>query len=143
MKQRLSAALLVLLSAGALSAAAPAFAQATRAKVDLRCEAVGRGPTLECVTQIQGSDGKPLDGAQVQLGATMPSMAMAHHVKTVTAAPTGKAGEYRGTLVLEMSGVWAVQIDVAGPLRDRAVVRIQADECKATEKRCAVRAAIP
>lgn len=136
MKQRLC---LVLLGACALSAAA----QSTRAKVDLRCEAVGRGPTLECVTLIAATDGKPIDGAQVQLGATMPSMAMAHHVKTVTAAPTGKPGEYRGTLVLEMSGVWAVQIDVAGPLRDRAVVRVQADECKANEKRCAVRAANP
>ncbi len=120
--------------------AAPA-AKTARAKVDLRCEAVAIGPTLDCVAQVSTSDGQALRGAQVTFGATMPSMPMAHRVKPAVAAPTGKPGEYRGTLALEMSGVWALQVDIAGPLRDRAVVRLQADECPQGQKRCAVRSA--
>ena len=128
----------------AISLAAPALpaaAQAARAKVDLRCDAVAIGPTLDCVVQLAARDGKPLDGAQVTLGATMPSMPMAHRVKPTVAAPTGRPGEYRGSLALEMSGVWALQVDIAGPLRDRAVVRLQAEECPEGQKRCAVRTA--
>jgi YtkA-like len=110
-----------------------------RAKVDLRCDAVAIGPMLDCVVQLAARDGKPLDGAQVTLGATMPSMPMAHRVKPAAAAPTGRPGEYRGTLELEMSGVWALQIDIAGALRDRAIVRLQAEECADGQKRCAQR----
>jgi hypothetical protein len=40
-----------------------------------------------------------------------------------------------------MSGVWALQIDIAGALRDRAVVRLQAEACPDSQKRCAVRPA--
>ena len=119
----------------------PAAAQAARAKVDLRCDAVAIGPTLDCVVQLATREGKPLDGAQVTLGATMPSMPMAHRVKPAVAAPTGQPGQYRGTIELEMSGVWALHVDIAGPLRDRAVVRLQAEECPDGQNRCAVRAA--
>ncbi len=133
---------LVALLAGLLVAAAlPAAAQAARAKVDLHCDAVANGPTLDCVVQLAARDGKPLDGAQVTLGATMPSMPMAHRVKPAVAAPTGQPGEYRGRLVLEMSGAWALHVDIAGPLRDRVVVRLQAEECPEGQKRCAVRTA--
>ena len=133
----LAGLLVVVLAALAL----PAAAQAARAKVDLRCDAVAIGPTLDCVVQIAARDGKPLAGAQVTLGATMPSMPMAHRVKPTVAAPTGRPGEYRGTLALEMSGVWALQIDITGPPRDRAVVRLQAEECPEGRKRCAQRPA--
>ncbi len=121
--------------------ALPAAAQAGRAKVDLRCDAVAIGPTPDCVVQLAARDGKPLTGAHVTLGATMPSMPMAHRVKPAVAAPTGQPGEYRGRLELEMSGVWALQVDIEGPLRDRAVVRLQAEECPEGQKRCAVRTA--
>ena len=60
-----------------------------------------------------------------------------HRVRPVAAAPTAKAGEYRGTLVLERSGLWALQLDLAGPLRDRVIVRLQADGPTGIE-RCAV-----
>ena len=133
----LAGLLVVVLAALAL----PAAAQAARAKVDLRCDAVAIGPTLDCVVQLATRDGKPLDGAQVTLGASMPSMPMAHRVKPAVAAPTGQPGEYRGRLELEMSGVWALQVDIAGPLRDRAVARLQAEECPEGHKRCAVRTA--
>lgn len=120
----------------------PAAAQpAARAKVELHCDAVAIGPTLDCALRITADQGKPLDGAQVTLSATMPSMPMAHRVKPVVAAPTGQPGGYRARLELEMSGVWALQVDIAGPLRDRAVVRLQAEECPDGQKRCAQRPA--
>lgn len=122
------------------AAGAPA-APAARAKVDLRCEAVAIGPTLDCVVQLAAPNGAPLAGAQVTLGATMPSMPMAHRVKPTVASATGRPGEYRGTLALEMSGVWALQVDIAGPLRDRAVVRLQAEECPGEQNRCTQRLA--
>ena len=85
--------------------------------------------------RLRGADGAPLQGARVTLGATMPSMPMAHSVAPAVAAPTGQPGEYRGLLQLEMPGVWAVQVDVAGPLRDRAVRPLMVDAC-AAQQRC-------
>lgn len=133
--------LALLIGASVANLALPAAAQAARAKAVLRCDAVAIGPTLDCVVQLATADGKPLDGAQVTLGATMPSMPMVHRVKPVVAAATGLPGEYRGRLELEMSGVWALQVDIAGPLRDRAVVRLQAEECADDQKRCVQRPA--
>lgn len=139
--------LMRVLTAGAVAAAwaavlaawpTTASAQATRPRVDLRCQAVAIGPTLDCVVTLATRDGVPLSAAEVRLGATMPSMPMAHAVKPVRAQPTGRLGEYRGTLELEMSGLWAVQVDIAGPLRDRIVRRLQAEECTGDAKRCAV-----
>lgn len=124
-----------------LVAAAPAAfaAGAQRAQADLACESTGAGPRLECTVRLTRSDGAPLDGARVQLGATMPSMPMAHSVRQVSAAAAGQPGTYRGTLELEMPGVWAVEIDISGPLRDR-IVRTLRVECQG-EKRCAAPAA--
>jgi hypothetical protein len=123
----------------ALAAAMPAaVAQCLRPSVELRCEAVGIGPTIECIVTLATRDGVPVGGAEVTLGATMPSMPMAHAVRPARAEPTCRPGEYRGTLELEMSGVWAVQVDVSGPVRERSVHRLRAEECADTKKRCPV-----
>ena len=116
--------------------ALPAVAAAPRPQVDLQCEAFGSGPQLECTVRLRLS-GAPLTGAQVTLGASMPSMPMAHTVKPVAAVPTGQPGEYRGRLELQMNGVWAVQVDVAGPLRDRVVRPLRIDDCDG-DRRCPV-----
>ena len=118
-----------------LCAALPAAA-APRPQVDLQCEAFGMGPQLECTVRLRLS-GAPLAGAQVTLGASMPSMPMAHTVKPVAAVPTGQPGEYRGQLELQMNGVWAVQVDVAGPVRDRVVRPLRIDDCD-DNRRCPV-----
>ena len=118
-----------------LCATLPAAA-APRPQVDLQCEAFGMGPQLECTVRLRAS-GAPLVGAQVTLGASMPSMPMAHTVKPAAAAPTGQPGEYRGRLELQMNGVWAVQVDVAGPLRDRVVRSLRIDDCEG-DRRCPV-----
>ena len=125
---------------GAALAAAAAVA-APRPQVDLQCEAFGMGPQLECTVRLRAS-GAPLVGAQVTLGASMPSMPMAHTVKPAAAAPPGQPGEYRGRLELQMTGVWAVQVDVAGPLRDRVVRPLRIDDCEG-DRRCPVPAHNP
>ena len=127
----LAAAALLLAAAPLLTTAAP------RPAVDLKCVAFGMGPQLECTVRLRGADGRPLTGAAVTLGATMPSMPMAHHVKPAAAAPTSTPGEYRGRLELEMSGAWAVQVDIAGPVRERVARTLQIDECEG-DRRCPV-----
>ena len=117
--------------------AAPLASPAARPAVDLQCVAFGLGPQLECTVRLRTADGQPLSGAAVTLGATMPSMPMAHQVKPAQAAPTGQPGEYRGRLKLEMSGAWAVQVDINGPLRERVARTLQIDECEG-DKRCPV-----
>lgn len=107
-----------------------------RPRVELQCRSFGMGPLLECTVDLQRRDGTPLDGARVTLGALMPSMPMAHSVKPVRAAPTGRPGQFRGTLELEMLGVWAVEVDVTGALRDKSVHAVQVDDCPG-EQRCA------
>lgn len=120
----------------ALVATLPVAAQSRRPQVELACEAHGMGPLLDCTVRVRGADGKPLSGAVVTLGATMPSMPMAHSVKPVKALPTAAPGEYRGQLTLEMSGAWAIEIDLSGPVRDRVVRVLMAEECEG-DGRCA------
>ncbi len=127
---------LLVLAAALLPALFPAAAQSRRPQVDLACEAHGMGPLLDCTVRLRASDGRPLTGATVTLGATMPSMPMAHTVKPVRALPTAAPGEYRGQLTLEMSGAWAIEIDLAGPVRDRVVRVLMAEECEG-DGRCA------
>ena len=111
-----------------LLAATSSALAAPRPEVDLQCVAHGSGPLLECTAQV-AANGAPLHAAKLTISASMPSMPMAHTVKPVPAAPTGRPGEYRGTLQLEMNGDWAVQIDLAGPPRERIVRVLRVDEC--------------
>jgi hypothetical protein len=123
------------------TAASPAHAQgATRVQADLTCVMAGASLEIDCTVRLRRG-GQPLDGAQVTLGATMPSMPMAHSVRPAPAKPTGRTpGEYLGRLDLEMTGVWAVQIDVSGPTRDRIVRRIRLEDCP-QDRRCEVASA--
>ena len=107
---------------------------APRPEVDLQCVAHGSGPLLDCTARVSVS-GAPLAATQLTLGASMPSMPMAHTVKPVSATPTGRPGEYRGSLQLEMNGDWAVQLDLAGPPRERIVRVFRVDECP-VDQRC-------
>ena len=106
-----------------------------RPQVALKCVSFGMGPMLECTVDLKGRDGAPLDGARVTLGALMPSMPMAHQVRPVAAASTGRPGQYRGTLELEMPGVWAVEVGIAGPVRDKFVQSLAVDDCDG-DRRC-------
>ena len=113
-----------------------------RPRVALQCLSYGMGPMLECTVELKRRDGSPLDGAQVTLGALMPSMPMAHTVKPRKAQPTGTPGQYRGTLELEMLGVWSVDVDISGPARDKVARNVTVGECKGND-RCAAPTASP
>ena len=71
----------------------PVQGQPARARVDLRCEANGLGPRIDCLVRLQRLDGTPMEGAALTLGASMPSMPLAHSVPRVAARPSGKTGE--------------------------------------------------
>jgi len=110
---RAATALMLLL--GAL----PVHAQ--RAQADLECKATGADFVYDCTIRLSRA-GQPLPGAQVTLGADMPSMPMAHNVRPSKAVPTGKPGEYRAKLDLEMLGEWAVKIRLDGPVKDQLIL---------------------
>ena len=111
----------------------PAHGLPARARVELRCEARGLGPRIDCLVRLQRPDGTPMEGAALTLGASMPSMPLAHSVRRVAARPSGKTGEYAVSLELEMSGVWALEIDLSAPVRERIVRVVRAQECEKTD----------
>lgn len=116
-----------LLSAALLGLAWGQAAQASdiRATAEVACEPGAKA--LEYACDIQLSDrrtGTPLEGLAVTVGATMPSMPMAHNVRPVQAQPGDTPGSYSAVLELEMYGVWALQLDLAGPIRDRLVATL-------------------
>jgi hypothetical protein len=61
------------------------------------------------------------------VSADMPSMPLVHNVRPVKASAGGEPGSYQAKLELEMSGDWALRIDLSGPLRDRVFkpIRVQ------------------
>jgi hypothetical protein len=114
----------VILSAAALFGAAlvyPAAAQNIRAKADVVCEPTKETLKYECrIKLVDARTNAPLTGVTLTVGADMPSMPGAHNVRPVTAEAQGD-GNYRALLELEMTGVWALRLDIAGTTRDRVV----------------------
>ena len=100
-------------------AAQPVFAQKIQANLD--CRYTGTDFVYDCRIALERG-GQPLSGAQVTVGADMPSMPMAHNIKPVKATPTGTPGEYRARLDLEMTGEWALKLRIAGPVRDQLIL---------------------
>ena len=111
-----------------------ASAESDRPRVELKCVSIGTGPLLECLVKTQRRDGKPLEGAHLTLCALMPSMPMAHTIKPARATPTGNAGEYKGTLELEMSGVWTVEVSFSTPVKDKQTRNLMVNECRGTAR---------
>jgi hypothetical protein len=100
---------------------APAFAQKTEA--ELKCKPSGKTLVYDCTIRLTRG-GEPLSGAQVTVGADMPSMPMAHNTRPVKARPGKKPGEYHARLELEMQGEWAVKLRIAGPVRDQIIKKL-------------------
>lgn len=105
--------------------AAPAFAQKTEA--ELKCTPSGKKNLIYDCTIRLSRGGEPLSGAQVTVGADMPSMPMAHNTRPVKARPGKNPGEYRARLELEMQGEWAVKLRIAGPVRDQIIKKLDFD----------------
>lgn len=105
--------------------ATPAHAQ--RPQAELRCQATKTELVYDCVVRL-ARGGKPLEGAQVSVGADMPTMPMAHNVRPVKAKPGAKPGEYLVRLELEMQAEWAVKLRLSGPVRDQLILHYEFDE---------------
>ncbi len=112
----------VLLVAAAMATAAlPAQAQ-ERMGADVSCTQVGKTMQYDCLLMLKGMlSGHPIQGAAIVVGADMPAHPMAHNVKPVRADPTGRPGEYKFRIALEMHGEWALKIRLAKPRQDLIV----------------------
>jgi hypothetical protein len=97
-------------------------AHAQRIEAGLHCKPAGTDFTYDCVIKLSRG-GAPLSGAQITVGADMPSMPLAHNIKPVKAKPGNKPGEYHARLELEMDGEWAVKLRLSGPVRDQRILR--------------------
>ncbi|MFA7503363.1 MAG: FixH family protein [Burkholderiaceae bacterium] len=105
----------------ALAFAGPGVAWA-QVNADVACEPVDGQQRFVYDCEIMLSEqGKPLEGATIQVGADMPSMPMAHNIAPVTASALDEPGRYAARLKLDMAGEWALRLDVSGPVRDRVV----------------------
>ena len=93
------------------------WAEQTETKTE--CVAEGKSFRYICTFMLMQSDA-PLTGAEVTVGATMPSMAMAHNVKPVSVAEHAvMPGRYSFQIQLEMYGEWRLLYDMVKPNRDR------------------------
>ena len=112
------------LAGGPLAAAAQ-----VRLDADVKCVATKHDLVYDCriLLRERGSD-KPVSGAELAVGADMPSMPMAHNVKPVQAKAGSSPGEYTARIELEMFGEWALRLDVRKPVRDRIVRKFDARE---------------
>jgi hypothetical protein len=113
----------ILLAAALAALVAPAAAQRLAADVD--CAPTKEDLVYDCrIALREAASGKPVTGADVSVGADMPSMPMAHTVKPVKARPAKAPGQYTARLELEMHGEWALKLNVRDPVRDVIVKKI-------------------
>jgi hypothetical protein len=97
-------------------------AQAQKIDASLHCKPTGTDFVYDCMIKLTRG-GAPLSGAQITVGADMPSMPMAHNPKPVKAKPGKEPGVYLARLALEMQGEWAVKLRLSGPVRDQLILR--------------------
>jgi hypothetical protein len=101
-----------------------------QAQADVTCQPAAEKLQYDCTIKLTDArTNEPLAGIDVMVGAAMPSMPMAHHVRPVKATATAEPGSYQASLQLEMYGDWALQLDLAGRVRDRVVkvLRFESD----------------
>jgi hypothetical protein len=110
----------------ALLLALPITVSAQQTRADVQCTPTGKELIYDCVIRLSRND-QPLTGAQVSVGADMPSMPMAHNLKPVKARPGKAAGQYLARLDLEMRGEWALKLRISGPVRDQIVKNLRFD----------------
>jgi hypothetical protein len=113
-----------ILAAALLALATPAVA-AERLRADLACVPIADAELdYACTIRLSDAAGKPVEGANISVGADMPSMPMMHNVAPVKAKPLA-AGIYEARLALEMHGVWAVKLRLTAPHNDQIVRRLR------------------
>jgi hypothetical protein len=110
------------------------LAVVAQTRADMQCKATGKDLIYDCTIRVARGD-QPVEGAQVTVGADMPSMPMAHNMKPVKARPGQNPGEYLARLDLEMTGEWAVKLRISGKVRDQVVLHYIFDERGGRPKR--------
>ena len=127
---------LTLLVIAAAMAWAALVQAAERAAADVTCEATDKKLIYDCKITLKGrNSGKPLENAVVKIKVDMPSMAMVHNVKPVTAEAMAGPGQYQATLEMEMYGDWVLTLDISGPIRDRLIRKLRFGEMKMKPKK--------
>ncbi|HYR35762.1 MAG TPA: FixH family protein [Burkholderiales bacterium] len=96
-------------------------------RADMQCKAAGKDLIYNCTIRLARAD-QPVEGAQLTVGAAMPSMPDAHSAKPVKARPGKGPGEYLVRLDLDMPGEWDVKLRLSAPVRDQVVLRYEFDE---------------
>jgi len=96
-------------------------------RADMQCKAAGKDLIYNCVIRLARAD-QPVNGAQLTVGAEMPSMPDAHSVKPAKARPGKGPGEYLVRLDLDMPGEWDVKLRLSGPVRDQVMLHYEFDE---------------
>ena len=121
---RLLATVMITASIGGAAAAE------MQAKADVACQPAAKKLQFDCIIKLTDArTNEPLAGIDVMVGADMPSMPMAHHVRPVKAAAAAEPGSYQASIRLEMYGDWALRLDLAGRVHDRVikVLRFESD----------------
>ena len=104
------------------------FSMMTKSKTE--CTATSKKFQYNC-NVIFSHKKEPISGYSGIVGATMPSMAMAHNVKPVKfTEKEGMAGHYEFIIQLEMLGEWMFQYDISTPKRDRVMEKLIFDKTK-------------
>ncbi len=110
------------LLAAATFAASGAVAAEERMGAEITCATGAKPLVYDCVLKLVGkTSGQPIQGAALVIGADMPSMPMAHNVKPVQTEPTGRPGEYRFRIELDMHGEWVLKLRLSKPRQDLIV----------------------
>jgi hypothetical protein len=122
------------LAAVAMAVLDSGVAAAERARADVSCQPGAKALQYDCVIKLTNArTGVPLSKVDLTVGADMPSMPMAHNVRPVKATPTQEPGTYRAAIELEMHGDWALQLNLAGELRDRVITTMRFESERAVQ----------
>ena len=115
-----------------LASIAPTVLYPMMTKSQTECTATSKKFQYNC-NVIFSHKKEPISGYSGIVGATMPSMAMAHNVKPVKfTKKEGMVGHYKFTIQLEMLGEWMFQYDISIPTRDRVMEKLIFDKAKST-----------
>ena len=121
-----------------------AVAAGVRAKADVTCKPMTEKLQYDCVIKLMNArTSEPLTDMTLTVGADMPSMPMMHNVRPVKATPAQQPGVYQVHITLEMHGDWALQLDIAGPVRDRVVKTMRFEPGSVTQRPASPATAAP
>ena len=113
-----------------LASITPTVLYSMMTKSQTKCTATAKKFQFNCNVLFLHKK-KPMSGYSGIVGATMPSMAMAHNVKPVKfTEKEGMTGHYEFIIQLEMAGEWMFQYDISTPKRNRIMEKLVFNKTK-------------